>query len=76
MRKAEPFVRQLRQMRCHVLFAMGPHCRLLHANVIPTKVIDHVDDDIGLFGGVGSCGEYQNQKCNRCFHGKLLPVDE
>lgn len=68
MRETQPFIRQLCQVRRHILFVVRPHCRLFHANVIPTQIIDHVDDNVGLLGGTCSDGEHQNQKWDRGFH--------
>ena len=48
VREAQSFLRESSQVGSHVLFAVSPHCPLLYADVIPTQVIDHVNDYIGL----------------------------
>ena len=62
MRETQSFLRQPGQVGCHVLLAVCSHRRLLHTDVIPTQVIDHVDDDVGLFGCRCSVGEHHEEE--------------
>ncbi len=48
VRETQPLLGQLGQVRCHILFAVRPHRHLVHADVIPTQIVNHVDDDVGL----------------------------
>ena len=48
MSKTQALAGQLCQMWCDVLFLMSPHRYFVDADVVPAKVIHHVDDNIGL----------------------------
>ncbi len=68
MRETQPFLRQPSQVGRHVLFAVRSHRHLVHADVIPAQVIDHVDDDVGLVRCLCGDTESQYQKYRRSSH--------
>lgn len=52
MGETEAFVREFFQIRGAVLRRMSAHRDLARADVVPAKVVDHVDDDVRLLSGV------------------------
>ena len=63
--EAEPFGREFLEMGRAVVFAVRAHRRGVCTDVVPSEVIDHVDDNVGLFGGQGCSGEYAKQTDER-----------